>query len=255
MYLMVEYLIYVTESLGDFMPDLYRQTADLLDHLRSAQQHAQTLADPRRKPDYYAAAREAQAKTVQTLSPDLDQLLDTLPDENAPPSNLTHTASPAIEAHTPDPIGFEMWEALAYDLVLAHTDEATIAKAYQVSQVQLAHLRANPYFKKMVLSKEEEIRQLGADAAFVVKMRMVATRATPQFLKRLTDSSTNNKDFHALFKTAVELAKLLPETDDRQIAVGASVTFNIQGVPGLEHLAKPSGLMVDVIDHEELQEL
>lgn len=133
-----------------------------------------------------------------------------------------------------------------------------IASAYQLTMEQLEHLESNYYFKKMLQTKKEEVKQLGSDAAFIVKMRMVANKATPQFLKRLTDSSTNTKDFHALFKTAVELAQLIPSQDDTdnntQPVIGASVTFNIQGVPGLEHLVSNNNLStsnnVDVTDAE-----
>jgi len=219
------------------MSDIHEQTAKLLSQLQSATSQAQTLAahKPKPKPTYYELAKEL-ASEAEPIAPVLDEFQDDLPSIDQP----THTPTnlPADNSHTP--IGFELWEALAYDLALDHTDRHTIAEAYRLTVPQLEHLQANPYFNKMFQAKKDEIKQIGSDAAFVVKMRMVANRATPQFLRRLTDSSTSTKDFHALFKTAVELAQLMPqsaeETNVPQAVIGASVTFNIQGVPGLEHL-------------------
>lgn len=221
------------------MTDLHKQTAKLLQQLQSATDHAKELARPKPKPDYFATAQEL-AKEATLLADDLDTLQHTLPSDTEPKDTDTQTTNlPADTSYSP--IGFELWEALAYDLALDHTDKQTIADAYRLTLPQLEHLQSNPYFAKMLQVKQDEIKQIGSDAAFVVKMRMVANRATPQFLKRLTDNSTSTKDFHALFKTAVELAQLMPQPDEEtnvpQAVIGASVTFNIQGVPGLEHLS------------------
>lgn len=230
------------------------------------------VTDPQYSPD-------KQQKTItDAIENTLQDLQDALPDPDAPPSlnapnppadqtdlpldgqtsdpeqSLLATLLPAPPATTDDsPVGFELWEALAYDLALDHTDRDTVATAYGLTSAQLDHLHTNPYFEKMLQAKRDEVKQLGSDAAFTVKMRMVANRATPQFLKRLTDSSTNSKDFHALFKTAVELAQLVPlPKADTPVAVGASVTFNIQGVPGLEHLVPkpPAPTPLQIIDAE-----
>lgn len=225
------------------MSDIHKQTAQLLEQLQSASVQAHILARPKPKPDYYEAAQEL-TQQASHIADDLDGLQETLPTDTKPKDTETQTTEtqttnlPADTSYSP--IGFELWEALAYDLALDHTDKQTIAEAYRLTVPQLEHLQANPYFNKMFQAKKDEIKQIGSDAAFVVKMRMVANRATPQFLKRLTDNSTSTKDFHALFKTAVELAQLMPQPDKEtnvpQAVIGASVTFNIQGVPGLEHL-------------------
>lgn len=219
------------------MSDIHEQTAKLLSQLQSATAQAQTLAvhKPKPKPTYFEVAREL-VKEAEPITPVLDEFQDNLPSADQPTTN-TPTNLPAD--NNQPPIGFELWEALAYDLALDHTDRQTIAEAYRLTIAQLDHLEANPYFGKMLQAKKDEIKQIGSDAAFVVKMRMVANRATPQFLRRLTDNTTSTKDFHALFKTAVELAQLMPQPDEETNAtpvVGASVTFNIQGVPGLDHL-------------------
>ena len=138
------------------------------------------------------------------------------------------------------PIGFELWEALAYDLALDHTPRAQIAEAYSVTLEQLDYLENNEYFKKMLKVKKDEVAELGTDAAFTVKMRMVANRAMPQFMQRLVNPNTPTREFHSLFKTAIELARLMPQAcndDSPTTVVGTAVTFNIQGVPGLDHLS------------------
>lgn len=241
------------------MSDIHKQTAQLLEQLQSASVQAHILARPKPKPDYYEAAQEL-TQQASHIADDLDGLQETLPSDTKPKETETQTTEtqttnlPADTSYSP--IGFELWEALAYDLALDHTDKQTIAEAYRLTVPQLEHLQANPYFNKMFQAKKDEIKQIGSDAAFVVKMRMVANRATPQFLKRLTDNSTSTKDFHALFKTAVELAQLMPQPDEEtnvpQAVIGASVTFNIQGVPGLEHLTtvnpQPTDVSNDVTD-------
>ena len=249
------------------MSDIHKQTAQLLEQLQSASVQAHILARPKPKPDYYAAAQEL-VQQASHIADDLDGLQETLPPDTEPKDTDTRTTNlPADTSYSP--IGFELWEALAYDLALDHTDKQTIAEAYRLTVPQLEHLQANPYFNKMFQAKKEEIKQIGSDAAFVVKMRMVANRATPQFLKRLTDNSTSTKDFHALFKTAVELAQLMPQPDEEanvpQAIIGASVTFNIQGVPGLEHLSTVNPQSTDgsndvtdadwedVIDHQNIK--
>ena len=253
------------------MSDIHEQTAKLLDRLQAVTAQAQILAThrPKAKPGYYEAAQEL-LREAEPLAPVLEEFQENLPSVHQPHdapdtrhtgnTNHTHTAPANLPAdNSYSPIGFELWEALAYDLALDHTDRQTIAEAYRLSIPQLEHLEANPYFGKMLQAKRDEIKQIGSDAAFVVKMRMVANRATPQFLKRLTDSSTSSKDFHALFKTAVELAQLMPKQDEdtnvAQAVIGASVTFNIQGVPGLEHLsaapARPVPAPVQTDDPEE----
>lgn len=224
------------------MSDIHTQTEKLLAQLQSLTTNANTFMRP--KPTYYDVAQEL-AREAEPITQEIDELQNNLPPltntidgtVREQPTNL-----PADNAYTP--IGFELWEALAYDLALDHADRNTILEAYGLTENQLNHLMGNAYFEKMLQAKRDEIKQIGSDAAFVVKMRMVANRATPQFLKRLTDNSTSNKDFVALFKMATEFAQLTPQADDEsnvpQAVIGASITFNIQGVPGLEHLANAS---------------
>lgn len=173
------------------------------------------------------------------------------------PVSVERSSLPSIQDNLPDVEGStflptDLWEPLAYDLALDNVPPTQIAQAYSLSLDQLERLQSSPYFSKMLGAKKEEVSSLGADAAFIVKMRMMATRASPQFMCRLVDPATNNKDFHALFKTAVELANLAPKEDisDKQTIVGASVTFNIQGVPGLGHLSSRS---TDITDTDYIE--
>lgn len=251
---------------------IYEQTSELLSKLQKAvaqRQHFSEQTSSRTTPEYKDYAKELETDNVkevkdnntesQPVSVDKVEttnletnptpvaklepkrsILNTIEAELQEVEDKAPTTLPTIST-PPDPIGFELWEALAYDLALENATPEVIANAYGVNPSQIEELKTNPYFDKMLRTKQEEVKQLGSDAAFVVKMRMVANRATPQFLQRLTSSATNNKDFHALFKTAVELAQLIPQdnNDDNvpQAVIGASVTFNIQGVPGLDHLS------------------
>lgn len=154
-----------------------------------------------------------------------------------------------IENQLPNPttsasiknVDFEIWEALAYDIALEDTDDYTIADGYGISYDQLQELRRNKFFAKMIKSKQEEVKSLGTEAAFTVKFRMITNRAAQEYMRRLSDPKTSNKDFLAFFKLATELGKLMPKEEDEaqpQQVFGATVTFNIQGVPGLDHLTK-----------------
>lgn len=249
------------------MADIHEQTSALLQQLQTAttlaavnsKKHFAQQTSSRTQPAYKSFAKSLEYtdklpneveheafmrpdEPVEPLTPATSEQVAALTDDlpAAPDLTAPATAQPPTPA-TLDPIGFELWEALAYDLALDNANPQIIANGYNITLTQLDELRANPYFDKMLRNKQEEVKQLGSDAAFAVKMRMVANRATPQFLQRLTSSATNNKDFHALFKTAVELAQLVPQADNDdvppQAVIGASVTFNIQGVPGLDHLS------------------
>lgn len=206
------------------MTDTITETQNLLSQLKN-------LSLPRNKPTYADTAKAIMHAHVQD---DQHEGVSTEP-----------VAEPATSAVVPtnNAVEFELWETLAYDLALANTDPQTIANAYNLTIDQLEHLQTNPYFAKILQAKKDEVKQLGSDATFAVKMRMVANRATPQLLRRLTDPSTANRDFLAMFKTVTELGQLIPQPsqDDapQPALIGASVTFNISGVPGLEHLATP----------------
>lgn len=177
-------------------------------------------------------------------------------------------------------VPFELWEALAYDLALSDLDPQHIAQAYELTLEQLQAIQNNPYFKKIHQSKQDEVKQLGTDATFAVKMRMVANKSVPHLLQRLTALDTSNRDFLAMFKVVTELAQLTPQpnlTDNNAATVvGASITLNLSGVPGLEHLTTatpafdtqateiecaeviepyPTPTSTPTVHHDELQEL
>lgn len=203
------------------MTDTLEETQNLLAQLKD-------LSVPRHRPPYADTAKalmQSQNKKGADLS-------------DTSPSNV-----PNAELSTVDiaPVPFELWETLAYDIALANTDPQTIAKAYNITTAQLDHLQENQYFTKILQAKKDEVKQLGSDATFAVKMRMVANHATPQLLRRLTDPSTASRDFLAMFKTVTELGQLIPlpkQEESSQMMVGANVTFNISGVPGLDHLVR-----------------
>ena len=157
----------------------------------------------------------------------------------APPSTVQDTRVP-----------FEVWEALAYDMALGTVADEILAERLKVDVEDLGVLRTNPYFVKLLSSKADEIKQLDENAPFTVAFRMIANRASSHFLSRLTNPSTSDKDFHSLFKTAVELARLTPPEDQPAAAATAQVTFNIQGIPGLDHLSTVQGVTIDHAPHQ-----
>lgn len=216
------------------MTDTISETQNLLDKLKS-------LSLPRNRPSYADTAKAMQSQTQDNQHEEV--------------SNPMEVSEPTAELSTvvkDTSVQFELWETLAYDLALANTDPQTIASAYDLTLDQLQTLQENPYFAKILQAKKDEVKQLGSDATFAVKMRMVANRATPQLLRRLTDPSTANRDFLAMFKTVTELGQLIPQPsqDDnpQPTLIGASVTFNIGGVPGLEHLSTANHTSHTVID-------
>lgn len=174
---------------------------------------------------------------AQTLT-GINDVPDEIPIAN---SGLPEPDPALLPSLTKSPIGIDLWEALAYDLALDNAPKGTIAEAYSITVEQLDFLLKDAYFSKMLEAKKCEVTQLGEDADFVVKMRTVVSHSVPKFLKHLNDPNTSAKDFHSMFKTAVELAKLVPQADNStntSQVISAAVTFNIQGVPGLEHLSK-----------------
>lgn len=191
---------------------------------------------------------------------------------------ISHSAESAIDdmargmssidthsvARTEDPhihlIEFENWEALAYDLALGVASDQELANGYGVELEALYSTLQNLNFKKMLEVKKKEVDGLGNGADFTVKMRLIANKAAPTLLKRLLSGATEDKDFVKLFETATRLGQLEPskdeEPDDRGI-VGAGITINLHGMPGLEHLTtvssdpKPSK-KVDIIEDAEV---
>lgn len=217
------------------MTDTITETQNLLSQLKS-------LSLPRGRPLYADTAKAMQSQVQDE------------PKEEVPATLAIKSTTELATIPTTNPVQFELWETLAYDLALANTDPQTIANAYEITTDRLEQLQTNPYFAKILQAKKDEVKQLGSDATFAVKMRMVANRATPQLLRRLTDPNTANRDFLAMFKTVTELGQLIPQPsqDDspQPTLIGASVTFNISGVPGLEHLSATNQPTQTVIDAE-----
>lgn len=213
--------------------------------------------------DYAKQLMERQKPPDPSTEPTLSEPATTEP---LAPSEPTATNVP-----------FELWEALAYDLALSDLDPRHIAQAYELTLEQLQAVQTNPYFKKIQQAKQDEVKQLGTDATFAVKMRMVANKAVPHLLQRLTALDTSSRDFLAMFKIVTELAQLTPQpnlTDNNAAVVGTSITLNISGVPGLEHLSatpstfdtqateiecaeviEPYPTHTPTVHHDELQEL
>lgn len=187
------------------------------------------------------------------------------PFDTPPPSSQTFT--PVERAEVADP---SVWEVLAADLALNLYPDEYVAERYRLTLQTLAATRANPFFARILVAKQEEVahlREEQQDAEFVLKQRYIVAKATGEMLRRLTSGEASDKDFNALFRTAVHYAKLEPPTADAvlraqtaaelqanqlqaqtqqtQIAIGTAsggatqVVFNIAGVPGLTHLSTP----------------
>lgn len=175
-------------------------------------------------------------------------------------------------------LGFHLWEAVAYDIALDISPPDQIAQAYGISQQALNELQSNPYFIKLLSSKRKEIEEVGDNAETTLRFRMVTNMAMAEFIRRLTSKNTADKDFHNLFRTSLEMAKLIPLPPKDQAAqqttiqAGSGVTFNLIGVPGLEHLspqtatqqtqttlAQPQPQIIDAeyqtVDNQTLEEL
>lgn len=177
---------------------------------------------------------------------------------DAPPTSTLSTPNLPESASQPQ-VEFTLWEVLATDLALNQAPPEAITVQYGITREQLAELRTNPFFQKLYQSKVEEIEQTSrnpSDAAFVQKMRFIADKAAPFLLNRLTDSETSNRDFATLLQMVVKLARREPPppTNDQTatIAVGPSVTFNITGVPGLDHLASAIAANATATTHSHL---
>ena len=139
-------------------------------------------------------------------------------------------------------VPYDHWESIAYDLALGHAPTEQLCKAYDIDQRQLHELHENPYFKKLLASKKQEVQDVGDNATTVTKFRMIANIGMREFVRRLTSVNTSDKDFHTLFRTALEVGRQLPQPDKSgSVAIemgtgGNQMTFNIYGMPGLEHL-------------------
>lgn len=175
---------------------------------------------------------------------------------STPPAAKT-TLAPVVPDDAPPPVEFTLWEVLASDLAIGMTPTPAILKAYDISKEQLDLLQANPFFQKLLQAKQDEIAESSrnpSEAAFVQKMRFIADKATPRLLARLTDNETTNKDFATLLQMVVRLARREPPPprDDAPLApalTGPTVTFNIVGVPGLDHLATAQVVQSPPLQH------
>lgn len=173
------------------------------------------------------------------------------------PSIPQTALTPSVPDDAPPPVEFTLWEVLASDLAIGMTPTPAILKAYDISKEQLDLLQANPFFQKLLQAKQDEIAESSrnpSEAAFVQKMRFIADKATPRLLARLTDNETTNKDFATLLQMVVRLARREPPPprDDAPLApalTGPTVTFNIVGVPGLDHLATAQVVQSPPLQH------
>lgn len=136
-------------------------------------------------------------------------------------------------------LAYEMWDVLAYDMLLSNATDELIACKYGIGVDELQALRDNKFFAKILEEKRAEVAELGDNASFVIKMRMIAGNSTQDLIERLRSPATNNKDFLAMFKTVTELARLgVIDKEDVKGAISnqTAINFTISGVPGLEHL-------------------
>lgn len=139
-------------------------------------------------------------------------------------------------------VGFHLWEAIAYDIALDASPPSAIAHAYGITEADLIILQENQYFAKLLASKRQEIDDVGDNAETTLRFRMATNMAMGEFIRRLTSKNTADKDFHQLFRTGLEMAKLIPQPTKEPppsatIQAGSGITFNLIGVPGLEHLS------------------
>ena len=140
-------------------------------------------------------------------------------------------------------VPFHLWESLAYDLALGHPPSEELATAYSSTLPELMSLIESPYFTKLLNAKKEEVREVGPRASTVTKFRVITSMGMREYMRRVTSPDTSDKDFHSLFKLALEMAELTPPPQAKEAGVeikvgaGDGMTFNVYSIPGLEHLA------------------
>lgn len=159
-----------------------------------------------------------------------------------------------LPPQTNTPVAYDLWESLAYDLVLSQAPLSEVARAYGVSEAAIDDIQKNPYFAKLLSSKHKEVQEAGGDAQTKTRFRMIASLGMREFTRRLTSANTSDKDFHSLFRTALEMAELLPDKPTGGIVIGAGsgTTFNLYSIPGLEHLSGAS--QTPVIEEAEVSD-
>ena len=214
-----------------------------------------TLSNPLNLNEQAASALRSAVPHANATSP------ASTPTQTTSTPSLPQTAHPpSVPDDAPPPVEFTLWEVLASDLAIGMTPTPAILKAYDISREQLDLLQANPFFQKLLQAKQDEIAESSrnpSEAAFVQKMRFIADKATPRLLARLTADETTNKDFATLLQMVVRLARREPPPprDDAPLApalTGPTVTFNIVGVPGLDHLATAQVVQAPPIPHAPL---
>ena len=155
-------------------------------------------------------------------------------------------------------VPFHLWESLAYDLALGHPPSEELATAYSSTLPELVSLIESPYFTKLLNAKKEEVEEVGPRASTVTKFRVITSMGMREYMRRVTSPDTSDKDFHSLFKLALEMAELTPPPQAKEagveITVGAGdgMTFNVYSIPGLDHLASNA---VDITPTEVVDEV
>ena len=155
-------------------------------------------------------------------------------------------------------VPFHLWESLAYDLALGHPPSEELATAYSSTLPELMSLIESPYFTKLLGAKKEEVEEVGHRASTVTKFRVITSMGMREYMRRVTSPDTSDKDFHSLFKLALEMAELTPPPQAKEAGVeikvgaGDGMTFNVYSIPGLEHLASNA---VDVTPTEVVDEV
>lgn len=207
--------------------------ADLNDLLSSAKTPDYTLTLTRDE----EKALAAQATSVPSATTQHDQLdKDRYYNRTISVAELTdavHTSLPQV-----GDIPFHMWDSLAYDLALGVLPVEQVCEGYGYPVASVELLKQNEYFSKLLDEKVEEVSAMGGNATFTTKFRIIANMGTKEFIRRLHSEDTSSREFHALYRLAVELAELVPQPNQQQQQVaGAGVTINLHGIPGLEHIA------------------
>ena len=150
-------------------------------------------------------------------------------------------------------VPFYLWESIAYDIALDQAPAQQICQAYDIKPEDLLNLiEHNAYFNKVLTAKKQEVAEAGSNATMVMKFRMMTNMAMSEFARRLTSKNTPDKEFHSLFRTALELARYMPDPRAKNEASEASagVVFNLYNMPGLDHLSKPQTI-VDVTPNND----
>lgn len=156
-------------------------------------------------------------------------------------------------------IPFHLWESLAYDLALGHPPSEELATAYSSTLEDLVALIESPYFSKLLSAKREEVAEVGPRASTVTKFRVITSMGMREYMRRVTSPNTSDKDFHALFKLALEMGELTPPPAPKdggvQIDIGNNadgMTFNIYGIPGLDHVQNLRDVTPQTVDVNDI---